>query len=61
MKIFLLVCLIFLFCVSDNLLAGDIQGKVTAKGRKNIMQNVIAVKKIYSSSFYYRQNMRFKH
>ena len=51
MKIFLLSCLVFLFCVSDNLMAGDIQGKVTAKGRKNNGGAVIYISKIEGKNF----------
>jgi len=51
MKIFLLACLAFLFCVSDNLMAGDIQGKVTAKGRKNNGGAVIYISKIEGKTF----------
>ncbi len=51
MKIFLLACLVVLFCVSDNLMAGDIQGKVTAKGRKNNGGAVIYISKIEGKTF----------
>lgn len=51
MKIFISVCLVFLFCVSENMLAGDIQGKVTAKGRKNNGGAVIYISKIEGKTF----------
>ena len=51
MKRLLLACLVFLFCISDDLLAGDIQGKVTAKGRKNNGGAVVYISKIEGKTF----------
>jgi plastocyanin len=51
MKIFLLSCFILLFCASENISAGDIQGKITAKGRKNNAGAVIYISKIEGKTF----------
>ena len=51
MKTLGLICLILFTGLPENLLAGDIQGKITAKGRKHNGDAVIYIQKIEGKTF----------
>ena len=51
MKTLGLICLMLFIGLPENLLAGDIQGKITAKGRKHNGDAVIYIQKIEGKTF----------